>query len=70
MIKEMYPTVQKDYIKNITFRGNDGSDYLIVFYQLTNDTDIEIAQYRKGDDDTWQQIKLEPEKCLEEKNKN
>lgn len=42
-----------------------GEDYLIVFYQLTNDTDIEIAQYVKGDDGNWTLIKLDPNLCLD-----
>lgn len=67
MIKKLNPTIQKDYIKQITFRGTDGKDYLILFYQLTNNTDIEIAQYIKGKDGKWLLTKLDPEKCLEKK---
>lgn len=69
LIKEMYPTIQKDYIKNVAFQGTDGNDYLIVFYQLTNDNDIEIAQYIKNPDGSWKLIKLDPEKCLKDKSK-
>lgn len=66
MIKEMYPVIQKGYIKNISFKGTDGNDYLIVFFQLTNDTDIEIAQFMRVEGGSWQLIRLEPEKCLGE----
>jgi hypothetical protein len=65
LIEERYPTQQEDYVKNIYFKGTDGYDYLIVFYQLTNDTDIEISQYRKSKEGKWKLIKLDPEKCLE-----
>lgn len=68
LVKERYPTVQEDYVKKIYFKGTDGKDYLIEFFQLTNDTDVEIAQYIKSVDGDWELIKLEPEKCLE-KNK-
>ncbi len=67
MIKEMYPIVQDGYRKNVSFKGTDGNDYLIVFYQLTNDTDIEISQYKKQDGGEWELIKLNPEDCLKEK---
>lgn len=46
MIKERYPTEQSGYIKKIYFKGVDGNDYLIEFIRLTNDTDVEIAQYK------------------------
>lgn len=67
MIDEMYPIKQEGYIKNLSFRGKDGMDYLIVFYQLTNDTDIEIAQYQKAEAGEWKLIKLNPEDCVKEK---
>ncbi len=68
MIEEMYPFRQEGYIKNVSFRGKDGRDYIIVFYQLANGTDIEIAQYRKGKTGEWELIKLNPEDCIREKN--
>jgi hypothetical protein len=65
LIKEKYPMQQEGYVKKILFQGTDGYDYMIEFFQLTNDTDIEIAQYRKKDDGNWELIKLDPEKCLD-----
>jgi hypothetical protein len=67
LVKERYPTVQEDYVKKIYFKGTDGYDYLIEFFQLTNDTDVEIAQYKKNKDGNWELIKLEPKKCLDKK---
>jgi hypothetical protein len=67
LIKKRYPTKQDGYVKNIYFEGTDGLDYLIVFFQLTNDNDIEIAQYSKNKDCNWQLIKLNPWDCLREK---
>jgi hypothetical protein len=64
MIEKQYPLQQTGYVKHVFFKGKDGSDYLIVFYQLTNDTDIEIAQYRKNDTGKWELIKLDPQKCI------
>lgn len=66
-IEEMYPVQQDGYIKNIYFKGKDGNDYLIQFFQLTNDTDIEIAQYRKREDGKWELIKLDPNECIKDK---
>lgn len=65
LVKERYPTEQDGYVKKIYFKGTDDNDYLIVFFQLTNDTDIEIAQYRKNADGKWELIRLDPNKCLE-----
>lgn len=67
LVMERYPTNQEGYVKKIHFKGTDGNDYLIEFYQLTNDTDIEIAQYIKDKAGNWKLIKLDPEKCLEDK---
>lgn len=64
LIKELFPTIQEGYIKHIYFTGTDGKDYLIEFFQLTNDTDIEIAQYKKDKTGEWELIKLDPESCL------
>lgn len=67
LVKERYPTKQEGYVKNIYFKGSDGNDYKFMFFQLTNDTDIEIAQYRKDKKGNWNLIKIDPEKCLEKK---
>jgi hypothetical protein len=69
MIRKQYPTQQKDYMKYVCFQGTDERDYLILFFTLTNDTDIEIAQYIKDDAGKWKLIKLDPEKCLKNKQK-
>lgn len=65
LIKELYPTQQEGFIKKIYFKGTDGNDYLIVFFQLTNDTDIEIAQYIKSEGQDWKLTVLKPEECVE-----
>lgn len=67
MIDVQYPTKQEDYVKRIYFKGTDGSDYMIEFIHLTNDTDVEVAQYKKADDGAWYTVYLKPEKCLEKK---
>ncbi len=67
LIKKRYPTKCDGYVKDIFFEGTDGKDYLIKFFQLTNGTDTEIAQYRKNLSGLWELVTLEPEKCLQEK---
>ena len=67
LVKERYPTKQEGYVKNIYFKGTDGNDYKFMFFQLSNDTDIEIAQYKKDEKGNWNLIKINPEKCLEKK---
>ncbi|HEX3075761.1 MAG TPA: hypothetical protein VHQ24_02710 [Lachnospiraceae bacterium] len=68
LLKERYPTEQEDYIKRIYFSGTDGNDYLIIFFHLTNDTDIEIAQFRKNENGKWELIKMDPNECIDKKN--
>ncbi|MFI8495083.1 hypothetical protein ACIGC1_19600 [Peribacillus butanolivorans] len=66
LIKKRWPTKQEGYVKNIDSVGTDGSEYRFVFYQLTNDSDILIAQYKKNSKGKWDLIKIDPEKCLKE----
>lgn len=66
LVKELLPTVQKDYVKYISFEGTDGYHYCMVFFQLTNDNDILIAQFRREANDSWTLIQINPEDCIKE----
>ncbi|MDR6997797.1 hypothetical protein [Neobacillus niacini] len=48
-------------MKHIYFHGNDGADYCLIFFTLTNGTDFEIAQFRKVGKGKWKQEKMNPE---------
>lgn len=63
LVKKRYPTEQEGYVKDVYFEGTDGNDYKVMFFELTNDTDIEIAQYKKDKKGNWNLTKLDPEKC-------
>ena len=65
LVKEIYQVSTEGYVENIYFKGTDNKDYRIEFYILTNDYDIEVAQYIK-EDEKWKSIKLDPNKCLKE----
>lgn len=52
-------------IKKIYFNGTDKNEYMIQFVILTNDTDVEVAQYKKNSLGEYEPIKLNPEKCLD-----
>ncbi|WP_445505518.1 hypothetical protein [Niallia sp. 03091] len=68
LIQKIYPTTKNGYVKNIYFHGNDGADYCIIFFTLTNGTDVEVAQFRKARNGKWKLIKMKPEEeCLTEK---
>ena len=67
LVKERYPTQQDGFVKKIYFKGTDGNDYIIEFFHLTNDTDLQIAQYKKSVNGKWELIKLDSTKCLEKK---
>jgi hypothetical protein len=64
-VKERYKTQQDEYIKLIFFKGTDGHDYAIEFYQLTNGTDIEISQYIKSENENWRLLLLDADECLQ-----
>lgn len=64
LIKKMGKTEVDGYVKNIYFLGNDNKNYKIQFYTLTNDYDIEVAQYVQNSNGKWEYIKLNPEDCL------
>lgn len=53
-----------NYIKNVYFEGNDGKNYKIEFFILTNDYDIEVGQYVKDESGNWKNVKINPEDCL------
>lgn len=67
-IKEMNKTEVNGYIKNLYFLGNDNKNYKIQFYTLTNDYDVEVAQYIQDSNGKWKRVKLNPEDCLKNKN--
>lgn len=70
LVKKRYPTRQNGYVKKIYFKGTDEKDYLIVFFQLTNGTDVEIAQYKRTSNGVWRLIRINPEKCLDKDRQN
>lgn len=65
LIKKQLPTKQDGYVKTIDFLGTDGADYRFIFYQITNDTDVLISQFRKDSKGNWESIRIDPTKCLE-----
>ncbi|MCA1054326.1 hypothetical protein LCM10_04945 [Rossellomorea aquimaris] len=64
LIKKQLPTKQDGYVKVIDFIGKDGADYRFVFYQLTNDTDVLISQFKKDAEGVWKPINIDPEECI------
>ena len=69
LVEETFQAVQKDYVKYICFIGTDGYYYCIVFFQLTNDNDIIIAQFRMDANGEWKLIQINPEDCIKEHDK-
>ena len=62
MIKSIDEVSQKDYVINVPFISKEEVEYKIVFFRLTNGTDIEVAQYQKNKDEKWELIYLNPKK--------
>ncbi|WP_197090979.1 hypothetical protein [Bacillus sp. FJAT-27231] len=67
LVKKRYPTYKNNYVKHIYVHGTDGHDYLFVFFELTNGTDVEIAQFKRRANGRWIPIKIDPEKCLKQR---
>ena len=55
--------------KKVYFKDKNMNEYYVLFYQLTNGVDIKIADYKKNKDGKWDQIYIDPTKCLEKNNK-
>lgn len=66
LVKKREPTLQEGYVKQIDFSGTDGKEYRFIFVQLTNDTDVLVAQYRQDPQGKWQLVHIDPRKCLKE----
>ncbi|MEA3320680.1 MAG: hypothetical protein U9Q88_11685 [Bacillota bacterium] len=64
LIKKQMPAKQDGYVKTIDFIGTDGANYRFIFYQLTNDTDVLISQYKKDYEGNWESIRIDPYQCL------
>ncbi|WP_404468411.1 hypothetical protein [Sutcliffiella horikoshii] len=64
LIKKQLPAKQEGYVKTIDYIGTDGADYRFIFYQLTNDTDVLISQYKKSAEGIWESIRIDPYQCL------
>ncbi|WP_291648289.1 hypothetical protein [Clostridium sp.] len=64
LVKKIEKTEVDGYVKNVYFLGNDNKNYKIQFYTLTNDYDIEVAQYIKSSNGKWKNIKLNSNDCL------
>ncbi|MGL5345880.1 MAG: hypothetical protein ACRDA3_00845 [Peptostreptococcaceae bacterium] len=66
LIKEKRPTEQDGFKKKVKFLGTDNNEYMILFYQLTNGVDLEIAQYKMDENGEWVNIYLDTTKCIEQ----
>lgn len=64
LIKKRHPTRQISYIKNIYITGTDGCEYKFMFFELTNGTDIEVAQFvLDKTTKQWKLIEIDVHKC-------
>ena len=65
LIKKRLPTKRDGYVKTIDIIGTDDNDYRFIFIQLTNDTDVLVAQLMKSKHGKWEVTHIDPEKCTE-----
>lgn len=66
LVKKMGKTETDGFEKKVYFEGNDNKEYMIVFYTLTNDNDVEIAKYSREKGGAWVRIELDPNKCIKD----
>ncbi|WLR43427.1 hypothetical protein LC087_04435 [Bacillus carboniphilus] len=64
LVRTRYPTIKHTYVKYIYFLGTDEQKYVFIFFELTNGTDIEIAQFKVDLYGGWVPIQIDPSKCL------
>lgn len=64
LVKKMGNVELDGYKKKVYFEGTDNKKYMILFYTLTNDNDVEIEQYVKNINGEWVIIELNPNKCI------
>ena len=64
LIRKRLPTKRDGYVKTIDVIGTDGNDYRFIFIQLTNDTDVLVAQLVKRKQGKWQVTHIDPTRCL------
>lgn len=65
LIKKRLPTKRDGYVKTIDIIGTDGNEYRFIFIQLTNDTDVLVAQLVKRKGGQWEVTHIDPTKCIE-----
>ncbi|RDI45509.1 hypothetical protein DFR59_102137 [Falsibacillus pallidus] len=70
LIKKRMPTKKDGFVKTIEVIGKDGSDYKFIFFQLTNNTDVLISQYKRKPGGPWELSNLDPESCLNNKTRS
>lgn len=58
---------QNGYEKKVYFTDHENRDYYVLFYQLTNGTDLKIADFKKNQSGAWEQVEIHPEDCLKNK---
>lgn len=52
------------YEKKVYFKDKLKNEHYVLFYQLTNGTDLKIADYKKNKNGKWELIYVDPDKCL------
>lgn len=58
---------ENGYEKRVYFKDKNSNEYYVLFYQLTNGVDIKISDYKKNKKGNWEQVYINPEKCLDKK---
>ncbi len=59
---------EEAYEKRAYYKDSEDNEYYVLFYELTNGVDKKIADYKKNENDQWEVIYINPEKCIEDKN--
>ena len=54
------------YQKRVYYKDKDENEYYVLFYELTNGVDKKIADYKKNEENQWEVIYINPEKCIDE----
>lgn len=67
LIKGEVRVTQEGYQRKAFFTDKENREYYVLFFQLTNGTDIKIADFKRTETGDWEQVEIHPEDCLKGK---
>ncbi|MEG1409918.1 MAG: hypothetical protein RSD36_08745 [Terrisporobacter sp.] len=58
---------EEGYEKRAYYKNKYGNEYYVLFIELTNGVDKKMGDYKKNSEGKWEEVYINPEKCIENK---